>query len=1375
MSSNSSYKIIPPDLAVCKSYEIYKKELAIFEITTDLPKAKLGAVVASRLPNDCALKKNLRDKFYETVDIADLTKEDGLKLVTEFLDKELGESELEKKIRTWDDFEDCCRGDKDIEEFVSDFDLQYQRAVNASKVNISSEVRAFMVLKRSNVTKVQRMLILSKLDKDDKENMFNNMSKELKLVLGGGPGTIKEPKEAVKFEESDLPSEEVLWSYGYTRRGAGGARGRGRARPGAHRGEQRHQPYPREGGRYKNRPGEDGKPLKCHQCESIYHLLSKCPEKDKQEEVYKAILLTKDEEERSLFTREARNSGALDTCCTSSVASQHWLDDYMNSLEEELKGMVSGPYKGEKEFRFGDDGTLGSKGRYIIPARVGDKVIKMEIDIVGSDIPLLISKKAMKKMKMVLDMNTDTATVFGSKIDLVTTTSGHYCLPLLGKQHQEEVRIEEVFAVNLKQIPESEQLKWMTKLHRQFGHTSKPKFVNFLKDAGAWHDGLGKHLDKIINSCEGCIKKRRNPDKPAVSLPMANYFNEKLAIDLKIWKGRYILHMIDMWSRLTISAFIPRKRPRDVIEKLLEKWVSYFGVPKAILNDNGGEFTGEEIRQVKDMLNVVDLTTGAESPWQNGLCERNHATVDVMLERLIEDFPKMSEELLLCWANMAKNSIQMIYGYSSNQLVYGVNPNLPNVMTDGPPALEGRTMSEVFANHINALHASRRAFIETESSERVRKALLRKIRTNNQEFNFGDRVFYKRENAGGWKGPAKVVLQDGKVIFVRHGSSLVRVSPNRIVKQGEEFSNEDIVKQPVARTENKPEPNKELIPDDSDDEAAVSENNERKRKASESQDGEAGKRSRQNEGSTKINLRRDDKGMWQLVTDGEPVTEEVHMVMIPRDQHSSAECLKAKKTELSKLADFEAFRIVDDEGQARISTTWVLWNKGEETRARLCARGYEESEDIPSDSPTIDKPNIRLLILIATSYGWNLGSSDVKSAFLQGQQLDRKVVLVPPREANVEKGKLWELQVALYGLDDASLQFFRKCREVLLNLGCKQSSYDPALFFLKSSNGSLLGLIALHVDDFLHAGTETFKLKVVKKLHETFKMGSITEKKFTYTGFDLEQETGHVRVSQDKYTTEKIEVFDVKPDRARNPTAELTPEEVSTIRKVAGKIGWLARGSRPDLIFSQIEMSTKGGKSQVRNLIHASKLIRKIKDSASFFLIKNLGHVKNWRLVVSTDASLSNLNDGVDSTGAYIILMTDDEKNCAPLAWNGSKIKRIVSSTLEAETLALVEGVKEAVYLREVVEEVFGLEPRTLEVHALVDSKSTVDAIHSTAPVEDRRLRRDIGIIKQTLNAKEIHSVKWIPGRNQLADGMTKRTASCYELMEILQKGKLSQ
>jgi hypothetical protein len=78
----------------------------------------------------------------------------------------------------------------------------------------------------------------------------------------------------------------------------------------------------------------------------------------------------------------------------------------------------------------------------------------------------------------------------------------------------------------------------------------------------------------------------------------------------------------------------------------------------------------------------------------------------------------------------------------------------------------------------------------------------------------------------------------------------------------------------------------------------------------------------------------------------------------------------------------------------------------DEVRARLCARGQSYC----------CKPNIRVLLLITDSYGWVIESSDVKSAFLQGRALDRTVTLTPPREANVGKGKLWELKVALYAL-----------------------------------------------------------------------------------------------------------------------------------------------------------------------------------------------------------------------------------------------------------------------------------------------------------------------------------------------------------------------
>ena len=52
-------------------------------------------------------------------------------------------------------------------------------------------------------------------------------------------------------------------------------------------------------------------------------------------------------------------------------------------------------------------------------------------------------------------------------------------------------------------------------------------------------------------------------------------------------------------------------------------------------------------------------------------------------------------------------------GTVATNLFFGENPNLPNIMKDNLPALEGSTSSEVFAKHLNALHAARKIFIQT--------------------------------------------------------------------------------------------------------------------------------------------------------------------------------------------------------------------------------------------------------------------------------------------------------------------------------------------------------------------------------------------------------------------------------------------------------------------------------------------------------------------------------------------------------------------------------------------------------------------------------------------------------------------------------------
>ena len=69
-------------------------------------------------------------------------------------------------------------------------------------------------------------------------------------------------------------------------------------------------------------------------------------------------------------------------------------------------------------------------------------------------------------------------------------------------------------------------------------------------------------------------------------MPMVKDFNEKVAMDLKYYKGLWILHMIDIWSRYTISVFIHQIKTSNIIEVLMKNLVGVFGVMKDLMEGN---------------------------------------------------------------------------------------------------------------------------------------------------------------------------------------------------------------------------------------------------------------------------------------------------------------------------------------------------------------------------------------------------------------------------------------------------------------------------------------------------------------------------------------------------------------------------------------------------------------------------------------------------------------------------------------------------------------------------------------------------------------------------------------------------------------------
>ena len=106
------------------------------------------------------------------------------------------------------------------------------------------------------------------------------------------------------------------------------------------------------------------------------------------------------------------------------------------------------------------------------------------------------------------------------------------------------------------------------------------------------------------------------------------------------------------------------------------------------------------------------------------------------------------------------------------------NPNLPTVLNDKLLALEGKTQSEVVARNRQANHEVRKAFVECESSEKIRRAQRYNARnTSTLEFQPREKVYYKRKDSDYWRGPSEVIGKDSNQIILKHGGLFVRTHP----------------------------------------------------------------------------------------------------------------------------------------------------------------------------------------------------------------------------------------------------------------------------------------------------------------------------------------------------------------------------------------------------------------------------------------------------------------------------------------------------------------------------------------------------------------------------------------------------------------------
>ena len=1504
----------PSFISDTKSYAEYKQDLQRWSRLTSYDKKLQAELVVQCLDGD---PSKIKEKIVSQIGDTLIGNAAGIEALITFLDSIYGKDDMSDIWEKYKAFSTHCRKpDQDIVDFLSNWEMSYHK-LKTGGCTYSDLILGLKLLEDARLSDIETKLVLTgvnyvdaKTNKDFQKQITNSLRKFT------GRSVISTSRKddlsvSVKPEPTWLSEvEEVLLAKGW-KPPIKGSRRRSRSE----------SPPRNRSSNYKgkkNTLGPDQKPRKCYICKCdhvenctcpcVYHLADKCPSRKKSVsfgDVTKKIipnnkqkldlglfvnsiaptLFAEDDEDVILLTSQKLMNlvlltascfeAVVDCACPTTVAGEKWINEFISHIDTENRSHIR-LIESKRIFKFGGGEKRQSKGVIIFPCRFADKNVKMRTEVVDADFPLLLGNTTLKRAGAVLYLREEKALILGSEVVMKESESGHFLLkigvPLIGEEfhkienmetNDDSKQAEEYIIDCLVALSSELTYKDIVKLHQVFGHVSIKKLEKLIDNSKRLTKEVKGYLKDVEAKCRSCKLNQNVKPRPTVSLPRASAFNQIVTVDLKHYtdgKDKYIMYLVDMYSRLIAGSLIPTKEPSKVGEKIMEKWVSNFGRMDTIHSDRGGEFCCEELVAIAEYLGVRSSFTAAYSPYQNGINERNHAICDRMISKMRTHDPSLSVQVALTWALVAKNSLENVSGFSPFQIVFGSQPKLPSVYTSGPPGYEEVEMNKAVADHINALFLGREAYVQCESDKILKAALKQKIYKRGENVETGDWIYFN--NRGKWEGPVKVTTKDGKKLYAVRGGKLLTINTdhaqlamfegefNKSCEKADVAIGPQIVDQDVVRVNNQIEDARKSNPNgcplnvsnsasnelDSDKENSLTENisenpvtstddistesiaSVEPTQSSTPHDVNNGVKLKKNDvirfqvtaGSEEVNGKVTGLGgkrngiydKWynvknletgheksydfgkihsvQKVNESAPKSGEgdnVYVVQIPRYRHQENSCKEAKERELMSWDQYQVYEEVKDEGQIRIGTNWVLTEKIKydlrEIKARLTIRGdQEETTGVRKDSPTVRKGNIKIFVTIAAREGWQIMTSDVASAFLQGLEIDRDVFVLPPVERRIP-GVLWKLLKPVYGLVDAPRGWYLALDEEFTKNGCEKCSLDPAMYlsFTTEDEKRLDGLALTHVDDILHGGTKHFDENVMAGVKSSFKFGLEEKDTFKYVGMNIKRTQNSILIDQDHYV-KGLELPDMEFARNLKVTDVLCVEGQTVFRGCVARILHIGYQSRPDVCFEGKCLSTKFGKATKGDLKTALKKIQKLQGQPTKMCFPDIGEISEWTFVGYADAGIKSMPDKISSVGGQVILIANSHKQVACiLNWRSKKLVRKVVSSLAGEALALVAAIGEMVYNKSIMKQIYGNIIDDVPVIMFTDSRNLYESIHSTSLVQDAWLIPDIAVIKEALGNSTISCLRRVASEDMLANCLTKAGASAVQLLDVLQTG----